>query len=303
MSKELMRTEVGAEWIERDVLRASGVEVTTFLQGQLSQDVTQIEIGSSALSFVLQPHGKVDAFVRVTRIGESEFVLDTDVGWGELLVERLNRFKMRTKVDFEQLDWKVLALRGNGALAVAGPQSAAAQQPLISDAHWRQAEGVDLLGIDVDVPAGASLAGGDFYEALRIESGMPKMGAELDDKSIPAEAGVNELAISFDKGCYTGQELVARIDSRGNNVARHLRGLVLEGTEVPLAGSSVVAAGPVLRGAKPWGRVTSAAFSSARNAPVALAYVRRDIFPPREAMVEVDEVMVPCRIEKLPLLP
>src|SRR5207244_260275 len=83
----------------RDRVRVSGPEAAEFLQGQLSQDIAPMSVGDAAWSFVLQPQGKVDVFVRVTRAGDDDFVLDTDEGWGERLAQRLTRFKLRTKVD------------------------------------------------------------------------------------------------------------------------------------------------------------------------------------------------------------
>ena len=93
--------------------------------------------------------------------------------------------------------------------------------------QWGGLAGYDLLGADPVAPDGAVAVSQDDYEAARIEAGFPRHGAELDERTIPAEAGLVEASVSFTKGCYTGQELVARIDSRGSNVPRHLRGLLL----------------------------------------------------------------------------
>ncbi len=94
-------------------------------------------------------------------------------------------------------------------------------------ADWPGLPGGDLVGESPEAPAGVAMCGMDAYEAVRIEAGIPVMGRELDERTIPAEAGVVDMSVSFTKGCYTGQELVARIDSRGGNVPRRLRGLVL----------------------------------------------------------------------------
>jgi folate-binding protein YgfZ len=122
------------------------------------------------------------------------------------------------------------------------------------------------------------------------------MGRELDDKTIPAETGLVERAVSFTKGCYTGQELVARIDSRGGNVPRRLRGVVVAGDALPPVGAAVSVEG------KDVGSLTSVAWSAARSAAVALAFVGRAVTPPAEAVLAWDGGSAPARIESLPLV-
>ena len=278
-------------WVEvtRDVVRVTGPDAVTYLQGQVSQDVAALAVGSSAWSFVLQPQGKVDAWFRVSRVADDEVLLDVDGGFGEALVSRLERFKLRTKAELEPLaDWRCLAVRGasrpeRGQGHAFAPESA-----------WPGVEGYDLLGPDPEAPDEARPGTTEEYEALRIECGVPAMGRELTDRTIPAEAGagVIERSVSFTKGCYTGQELVARIDSRGGNVPRHLRGLVLDGDGVPTTGTTVTIDGTEV------GTVTSAARSSRLDAVVALAYVKRDVVVPTGAEV-AGRV---ARIEALPLL-
>ena len=210
-------------WAGRAAVRVAGPDAEAFLQGQLSQDIAALTVGRSAWSFVLEPQGKVDAFVRVRRVGEEEFVLDTDEGWGERLVTRLSRFKLRTKADIELVD-----------------------------------------GAEVPAPAADDWPGlvpGD--ERARIEAGFPKMGAEADETTIPNELGAHVIvrSVSFTKGCYTGQELVARVDSRGGNTPRQLR-TVRSDAAVP-AGAALFA------GDKEVGRITSAAPASATEAEAA----------------------------------
>jgi folate-binding protein YgfZ len=122
------------------------------------------------------------------------------------------------------------------------------------------------------------------------------MGKEIDEKTIPAETGVVDRAVSFTKGCFTGQELVARIDARGGNVPRHLRGIVVGTNVVPPAGATVTADG------KDVGALTSVAESLERRAPVALAYVRRAVEPPADVTVAWDGGSAPARVEELPLV-
>jgi folate-binding protein YgfZ len=290
---ETLRTGEGAVWTRRDVIRVHGPEATTYLQGQITQDITTLDVGASTWSFVLQPHGKVDGFARFTRVTDDEFIVDTDGGQQQRIVERLQRFKLRTEVDIEPLDWKVLAIRGAGAEA---PEPTA--DAVVADLNWPGLEGYDLIGPSIDVPSTARLCDDEAWDALRIEHGMPVMGAELDELTIPAEAGINDRTISFTKGCYTGQELVARIDARGGNVPRHMRGIVFEGEEHVPRGTEIVGE---QASAKPFGTLTSVAYSPARQAYVGLALLRRDVLPPATGKLMWHDGPTPCRIESLPL--
>jgi folate-binding Fe-S cluster repair protein YgfZ len=115
-----LRHEVGAITMGRDVIRVSGPDAVGYLQGQCSQDVDAMEIGTSADALLLSPQGKLDALVRVTRTGEDELHLDVDAGFGAAVIARLARFKLRVRVDIEALPWTAVALRGPGAAAVGG---------------------------------------------------------------------------------------------------------------------------------------------------------------------------------------
>lgn len=261
-----------AAWLDRDVIALEGEESGPFLQGQLSQDVLGIPEGGSAWSWVLSPQGKVDALVRVTRVPGGRWLLDTDRGWGQKVVERLNRFKLRTKVTVEALDWSVLALRveaGEGAPAPAG--SDVTTRPVAATPGWPGAEGVDLVGPNPEVPEGWRLIDAAAQEAERIALGIPRMGAELDERTIPGETGLIPRTVSFTKGCYTGQELVARVDSRGGNVPRRLARLEPDGPVE--AGSALATADGEAAGV-----VTSAA-AAPDGRWVALGYLKRGVDP------------------------
>ena len=287
-----LRRGLAAYLLPRDVVRVSGPDAVSFLQGQLSQDVEALEVGGSGFSLLLAPQGKVEAFLRLTRTAPDEVVLDTDAGWGPATVARLERFKLRVRCQLDVLDWRCVAVRGDASAELAAPGAGA----------WRVVPetpgvaGFDLLGPEVDLPPEALAVGGDAYEALRIEAGVPRMGAELDESTIPAAAGVVERSVSFTKGCYTGQELVARIDARGGNVPRRLRGVVVGADVVPPAGAAVAA------GDKDVGTLTSVAQSAELRAPVALAYVHRSLVPPAEVVLRWEGAEVPARVETLPLV-
>ena len=279
-----LRATLGATEIARDVVRVAGPDAIAYLQGQLSQDVEDLDVGSTGWTFLLQPTGKVDAWLRVTRTASDEMVLDSDGGHRDAVLARLRRFLLRTKADIDPLDWKVVALRGPGAVAAAGEAPADLRVP----AGWPGVEGADLLGPDVTVPAGPATVGLDAYESLRIRAGVPALGAELTDATIPAEAGqwVIDASVDFTKGCFTGQELVARIDSRGGNVPRHVRGVDLLGEEAPAVGTAVTVEGAEV------GRLTSVA-PRPGGGHVGLAVVGRAVVPPVPARVgEADATIV-----------
>jgi len=286
-----LRTTVGAVPIARDVVTVEGPEATDFLQGQLSQDVAGVTIGGSAWSLLLQPTGKVEAWLRVTRPDGERFLLDVEQGFGDAVLARLRRFKLRTKADLALDHLSGLAIRGPGAAGFE-PE---APSTIAADAGWPGVEGIDLLSGQALALAGVRLADRSALEALRIECGVPGMGAELTDATIPAEAGqwLIGASVSFTKGCYTGQELVARIDSRGGNVPRPIRGLLVDGDPAP-RGASVSVDG------KEVGHVTSSARSEAIGA-VALAPLARTVEIGARVSLASDGAAWTATVAELPL--
>ncbi|MXW97307.1 MAG: folate-binding protein YgfZ [Acidimicrobiaceae bacterium] len=266
-----------AALVPRDAVRTTGADAAAFLQGQISQDVEAVEPGDSAWSLVLAPQGKVDAWFRLTRLGENEFLVDLDAGFAEALVARLERFKLRVDATFEILEgWQMLSIKGSSSDSDGLDAVRAELRTVVT---WPSFEGVDLLGPEVSLPAGTE-ASTAAMEVARIRAGWPAMGRELTERTIPAEiAGLVESSVSFTKGCYTGQELVARIDSRGGNVPRPVRLLEIRGDGVsPGAGITV--------DGKPVGEVTSAAADPASGVTVALGPVHRRVEPPADAEVD-----------------
>lgn len=248
--------------LSRDILRVAGPDAEPYLQGQLSQDVVAIGAGASAWSWLLAPNGKVDALIRVTRTPDGDWLIDTDRGWGDAVQARLDRFKLRSKLEIVSSSEVVVGVRGpieDLDLASAG---------LVATPPWPGVEGADVIGSAPYFPGVDLLdAGSDTAEGARIVAGIPRMGAELDERTIPGETGLVPMTVSFTKGCYTGQELVARIDSRGGNVPRHLRGLRF--TDGVHAGDELTTSD-----GRPAGTVTSVARHSSGQW-VGLGYVRR----------------------------
>lgn len=257
----------------RDVLTVSGPEAVTWLQGQLSQDVARLAPGDVAFTFVLAPKGKVDGWGRIERTADDALRIDVDPGAGEAWMARLQRFKLRTKAVLDlTTDVPTVAVRG------ATPEAGL-------PAGWPGGAGVDYLDAGDDVVEalvadGATEVDAVTLDALRIRSGAPLWGAELVADTIPATLGqwVIDASVSFTKGCFTGQELVARIDSRGGNVPRRLAGLVLDGPP-PAPGTAVTVDG------HPAGTVTSSAPDAVTGGSVALAFVPRSIEVPAAAEV------------------
>jgi folate-binding protein YgfZ len=285
-----LRVTLGAAPLQRDVVRVHGPEAVEFLQGQLSQDVAALAVGESAPALLLQPTGKVDAWLRATRLADDDVVLDVEAGFGDAVHARLRRFKLRTKAELDQDRWWGFAVRGPGALDIVTPPGAHALP-----ATWPGVPGVDLLSEGEGAQSGVALVGEGDLEALRSECGVPAMGAELTEATIPAEGGqwLIDTSVSFTKGCYTGQELVARIDSRGGNVPRPVRGLLVTG--------SVAARGAVVEAdGAPVGEVTSSARSVALG-PVALAIVGRAVAAGQAVTVVDGDDRLDATVAELPL--
>ena len=189
----------------RDVVVVEGADAASYLHSQVSQVVTDMEVGERRWSFVLEPTGKVQVLFRLTRTADDRFELDTDAGFGDVLLTRIDRFKIR--VD--------------------------------AATSLRPAEGAATVD-----------------EAERIVLGWPRMGAEIvPGETIPAGTGVTQLAVNFTKGCYPGQELVERMDSRAAEAPKSLRRLTVEPGTSP--------GDPVMDGTDQVGTITSVAGTAA----------------------------------------
>ena len=267
-----------AALVLRDAVMVTGADAASYLQGQISQDIEAVAPGASAWSLVLAPQGKVGAWFRLTRGDDSTFLLDVDAGFGPALVARLERFRLRVDVTFESLDgWRMLSARG--ALATDARLDAVDAE-VRAAVDWPGYCGVDLLGPMVEPPAGLPVSGADGLEVARIRAGWPSMGRELTERTIPAEiSGLVEASASFTKGCYTGQELVARIDSRGGNVPRPVRLLEIRGHGEVAPGAEITVDGRTV------GAITSAAVDPTNGVTVALGPVQRRVEPPAPATV------------------
>ena len=270
----------------RGKLALTGSQAKEFLQGQVSNDVEALTPGTGCYAAFLTAKGKMLGDLRILDAGD-ELLLDTERVALQPLFNTIRRAMIGYDVQLHKrtLERGLISLIGPGSDAVAGTNSL----PRDEHAHVelelhgmpvraiRTDAGIDLLcdAQDADALAGALSDAGATpvseatAECVRIERGRPRYGVELDDGVIPQEAGLNPRAVSFTKGCYVGQETVARLHYRGKP-NRLLRGLRLSAPAEPGAAITL--------GDREVGRVRSATVSP-RLGPIALALVRREAEP------------------------
>jgi folate-binding protein YgfZ len=277
---------------ERGKLALTGTDAKTFLQGQVTNDVEALSPGKGCYAAFLTPKGKMLGDIRILDTGE-ELLLDTERTSLQQLFNMIRRFSIGFDVALHKrtLERGLLSLIGpeSDSVAQTGGLAAAEHAHLpeqIAGIHARAIRtdgGVDLMCDAGDndalraalLDAGAEPVSDAAAECLRIERGRPRYGADLDETVIPQEAGLNQRAVSFTKGCYVGQETVARLYYRGKP-NRHLRGLRLAG---PVAtGDEVSHDGRVV------GRLGTVA-DSPQLGWIALALVRREAAPDSEISV------------------
>ena len=252
---------------DRRVLAVSGADRATWLQGLLTNDVESLAEGESRYAAYLTPQGRMISDMNVVS-REGRLLLDVPALLAAGLRERLDGliFSEDAQVTDESgrvLVWTVIDGQLTTLIAETLP------------AHFRSLPEVDL----------------DTFEVIRIERGVPRFLADMDEDTIPLEAGIEDRAISFTKGCYVGQEVIVRVTTRGGGrVAKRLVRWHADDSAsvVPLKDARILASGPSTHGPLPHaqppslkpgkdiGRVTSAAFSPSFNKVVGLGYVHRD---------------------------
>ena len=229
----------------------------------LSNDIEALSQGETCAALLLTAKARVIATTTVWRRGDDDFLLLTEADLGDALLAELRRFRFAAKVEIDGETH-----RSTLVLGAAAPAGAIGNCDYGLPAY-------ELL--DADPPAGAEPIDADALELLRIEARTPVMGREIDDRVLPAEAGLDERAISFTKGCYPGQEPVARLHYRGH-ANRGLRVLEIEGDALPEYDA------PLTSGDSAVGRVTSAV-RKVGGTVVALGYVRREVPDDAELLV------------------
>ena len=249
-----------------------GSEAADFLQGQVSNDVEALEPGRGCYATVLTHKGKLRTDLRVLR-AEDWFWLDTEAIGHAVLAHMLRTYSLGRDVQFEDVTESraLLSLVGPAARERLDTAPAEEEQSFVTGEHGIYV--ATVLGVDVICEPGTILdveaVSEEAAECVRIEAGRPRLGYDMDAETMPQEAGINDRAVSFSKGCYVGQETVARLHYKGKP-NRHLRGLRLSepaerGAEIRL-GEKVV------------GRLGSTSVSPSLG-PIALALIRREADP------------------------
>ncbi len=221
----------------------------------VSNDVASLEPGDACEALLLTAKARVIAPLVVLRRGGEDFLLLTEPDLGERVLAELVRFRFAAKAELELEEHTSHVVFGGDGMPTADYGEPAAEV------------------LDADLEPNVATA---ELELLRIRAGTATWGKEIDDRVLPAEAGLTDRAVSFTKGCYPGQEPIARLHYRGR-ANRGLRVLVLEGDELPAYDAELELEGKVV------GRVTSAA--TAPEGVVALAFVRREVPPEAELTV------------------
>lgn len=283
----------------------TGADRARFLHGQVTNDVNRLRPGEGCYAAITTAKGKMESDLNIYAL-QDELLLDFEPGLTQKISQRLEKFIVSD--DVQVVDVAPLY----GLLSVQGPkagevvkalgvfpelpskefQSAKISEAMLGEIYLMNQSRVSLAGFDLFVPidslgavadkliAAAKSIGGracgfEALEIARIESGIPRFGADMDESNIPLECGVEARAVSYKKGCYIGQEVINRIHSIGH-VNRELRGLRLGNDlkTLPAKGDKLFHDG------KEVGYVTSAVKSTALNLAIALGYVRREVNAP-----------------------
>lgn len=245
----------------RSYVSVNGPDAAAYLNRMVSNEVEELPVGGSCEALLLTPKARIVATLVVLRRGQDDFLLLTEPEAGERLVRELLRARFAAKCTIEPEEHRSTVVLG------AAEELVLSQHKLSVPTRDYGVPALEVL--DTAPPEDAASIGEDELERLRIRARTPRLGRELDDRVMPAEAGLEERAISFTKGCYPGQEPVARLHYRGHP-NRGLRLLAIEGRDLPAYDAELTLDGKVV------GRVTSAA-RDPQHGIVALGYVRREV--------------------------
>jgi folate-binding protein YgfZ len=297
----------------------TGRDRAAFLQGMLSNDVKALQPGQGCPAAFLDAHGKVVSLLAVYAL-EDRILLELPAGSTEKFLQAIDKYLISEKAYFESADeaYAILALQGPDAEKILSGLSGVTLGP----SPYSHGE-ASIAGVPVHVMrrsdavtpgfhcwtapphagalwkalcgAGAIPVGAEALEVLRVEAGIPAYGRDVDETVILPETRLETL-VSYTKGCYIGQETVARVKYRGH-INRGLSGLVLEDDGVPRQGDAIIAED------KDVGLVTSAVLSIALGTPIALGYVRREHFEPGATVsLRMGGGVVPARVSELPFV-
>ncbi len=265
------------------VLELEGGEAAEFLQGQVTNDVEALVPGEGCYAALLDHKGKLRTDMRVLRLAADRLLVDAEPVARGVLAHNFETYSLGRDVRSRDLtdDRRVLSLIGPAARGHLDAEPRDSEHAFVEGERGLYV--ATHLGVDLIVAAGeaegalelAPRVSEETAECVRVEAGRPRLGHDMDATTMPQEAGLNERAVSFTKGCYVGQETVARLHYRGKP-NRHLRGLRL--SEPAEHGA------PIALGEKPVGTLGSACVSPTLG-PIALALVRREAGPGDEVTV------------------
>ncbi|MBI4615300.1 MAG: tetratricopeptide repeat protein [Planctomycetes bacterium] len=295
-----MRENAGRAW--RDdlaVLAARGRDAAIYLHAQTTNDVHALAPGCGHTTATLRPKAEIVAVYSLHRLGD-DYRIVVDRARKDALLARFEKYHIMEEVDFADLsgELRVLSLQGPRALAIlalAFPDAACPAQDegiaafpaggpgafavrsthtgedgcLLACAESRADFVLDRL-LEAGAGSGIAEVGTEALEILRIEAGLPRFGADFDEETILPETGIESRAVSYAKGCYTGQEVIARVKTYGA-VGRALLGLRFSGTNLPPPGAAIQVDG------KDAGRIASGVMSPSLGAPLAFAYLSREL--------------------------
>ncbi|HYI98141.1 MAG TPA: glycine cleavage T C-terminal barrel domain-containing protein [Thermoleophilaceae bacterium] len=280
----------------RAVLELTGSEAAEFLQGQVSNDVEALEPGQGCYATLLDHKGKLRTDLRVLRLAADRLLVDAEAIGRRPLAHNFETYSLGRDVKSRDAsdDHVVLSLVGPRAHELLADPPAREEHACNEGELGVQVTtdvGVDLIvpaGGEADVRAALDVPGADEQaaEVVRVERGRPRLGLDMDASTMPQEAGINERAVSFTKGCYVGQETVARLHYKGKP-NRHMRGLRLS--------APAQHGDPIVLGEKQVGTIGSVA-ESPTHGQIALALVRREAEPGTEVTV----AGAPAEVVELP---
>ena len=294
-------------------LRVTGPDRASWLQGLLTNDIAAVKPGGGCYAAYLTPQGRMIADVRVLERGDF-MLLDVPAEQKAFVLERLTTFIIMEDVAVDDVTGSLarVAVHGPGAAAlVESVLKADHDTPAIASLAEHASTvarlgdhpvviagsrelGADVVGFDLYCPApvkeellraitavGAEPIASNAWHALRVEAGRPLFGVDMTTETIPLEAGIEDRAISFTKGCYVGQEIIIRVMHRGHGrVARKLVGLRPVAPASASPDDAIAADTPLFAGEKQVGRITSAAWSPRANQWIAMGYVQRESAEP-----------------------
>jgi folate-binding protein YgfZ len=287
---------------DRGIVRLLGADRITWLQGLITNDISSLAEGQRVYGAYLTPQGRMITDMWVAAAGDA-LLLEVPTSLAADLATRLDSLIFAEDVQVEDATNAVTVLQVFGAKPDAGGTDAVIVVPASEYgvpsrvAYVPAAESARFLSglrdshVEVDL---------DTLEVLRVEAGVPRFLADMTDDTIPLEAGIEDRAISFTKGCYVGQEVIVRVTTRGGGrVAKKLVGLRIEGGAEPPAPGATIRAGE-----RVVGRVTSAVFSPRCAGVIALGYVHRDFTEPGTSLeVEHDARKLAAHVHALPFVP